>query len=94
MRDAIARILRLFLPRRFWYRRLYLFTRHWRKRATQARIDAGFECQDCGERRTRNNFIVLDVHHLSYSRLWRESPCDLMVLCRRCHDRLHRREGR
>ena len=93
MRDFWARILRPFLPRRWWYRRQYLFTKHWRQRAHQARIDANFECQDCGDRRTRSHFIVLDVHHLSYARLWRESPCDLKVLCRHCHDRLHRREG-
>ena len=92
MRDFWAWILRPFLPPRVWYRRLYLFTRHWRRQAHQARIDADFACQDCGEQRTRNHFIVLDVHHLSYDRLWREKPGDLVVLCRHCHDRLHRRE--
>ncbi len=91
MPDLVAWILRPFLPRRFWYRRLYLRTTHWRYRAAQARIDADFTCQDCGTRRTRNHWLALDVHHWTYSRLWHENSCDLIVLCRRCHERRHGR---
>lgn len=87
--DFWAWILRPFLPRRFWYRRLYLRTVHWRYRATQARIDSDFTCNDCGTRRTRNHWLTLDVHHMNYDRLWHERASDLMVLCRRCHDRWH-----
>jgi len=87
--DLVAWLLRPFLPRRFWYRRLYLRTTHWRYRASQARIAADFRCQDCGCRRTRNRFIVLDAHHMNYDNLWHEEARDLMVLCRRCHDRRH-----
>lgn len=88
--DFLVRILRPFLPRRFWYRRFYSFSQHWHRRAHQARRDAGFKCDGCGRRAPRPRYKTLDVHHKSYDRLWRERPGDLMVLCRSCHDQLHR----
>jgi len=51
----------------------------------------------------RNNFIKshplcracwsnenLTVHHIDYSKLWKEKTKDLMTLCWNCHNELHR----
>lgn len=89
MSDTRARILQFILPRRFWYRRFYLFTDHWKRTAAEARIRAGHRCDRCG---VRGGFKILDVHHREYH-LWHERPTDLQVLCRDCHKKLHRRRG-
>lgn len=91
--DFWAWLLRPFLSRRFWYRRLYLHTAHWQARALQAKIDANFTCGDCGRRRRRDHWLALDAHHMNYDRLWHERASDLMVFCRRCHDRRHGKES-
>ena len=91
MSDTRARILQFILPRRFWYRRFYLFTDHWKRTAAEARVRAGHRCDRCG---ARGSYRALDVHHVSYAHLWREYPVDLQVLCRACHTKIHKRRGR
>ena len=88
MTDTVARFLQWVMPRRVFYRKVYLRTDHWRRTAAEARVRAGQRCQRCG---TAGR---LDCHHVSYDHLWREYPVDLMVLCRFCHQRVHRRRGR
>ncbi|MBU3106715.1 HNH endonuclease [Clostridium gasigenes] len=57
-------------------------SKHWKKR-TRALCNAGFSCQECGNRRS------LQVHHLSYKNLGQEPDYDLKVLCRNCHRETH-----
>jgi hypothetical protein len=30
-----------------------------------------------------------EVHHLTYTRIFNESPYDLIAICRKCHDFIH-----
>lgn len=85
MTDILARLAQIVLPRRIWYRRVYLQTEHWKRTAAEARIRADQRCQRCSAAGR------LDVHHVVYDHLWREYPVDLLVLCRTCHQRIHRR---
>jgi hypothetical protein len=57
----------------------------WRRRRRQAIRRAGRRCEQCGERGP------LDVHHVTYDRLGREAPGDVIALCPTCHARTHRR---
>lgn len=61
----------------------YLKTAHWRDRRQQALEKAGHRCRRCGKGGR------LDVHHLTYARLFAEREEDLIVLCRACHGREH-----
>lgn len=87
MNNILVRILAPFLPRRYWYRRFYLRSRHWQSRRKQALRRAGYRCSECRRPAT-------DVHHLKYyeggrSVLWREKERHLTALCRKCHERKH-----
>lgn len=62
----------------------YLSTRHWRETRIRALRRAGFRCERCDRK-------ALQVHHLTYERLGRESPLDLEVLCKPCHALHHGR---
>jgi 5-methylcytosine-specific restriction endonuclease McrA len=70
-----------------WYRDRYLRTDHWRRARALALQRARFRCESCGAVGSGAD-NPLDVHHLRY-RLWCETPADLMVLCRNCHQRAH-----
>lgn len=63
--------------------RAYLQTPAWRERADAAKARAGWECALC------TSSEHLNVHHRTYERLGAERPEDLVVLCRRCHQRHH-----
>ena len=63
----------------------YLTSDHWKKTRKDALQRAGHKCQKCGTGGT------LDVHHLVYRR-YREKPEDLIAVCPKCHDELHRGE--
>ena len=65
----------------------YLRTEHWRERRKLALVEAHHCCQDCGRGPDENG--PLEVHHLTYARLFQERPEDLRVLCRDCHGRRH-----
>lgn len=83
--DIIIRLLEKSLPRRVWYRDFYLQSRHWKKTATRARKNAGNRCERC-----YRQGVPLDVHHVTYERLWAEKPTDLQALCRPCHKSKHK----
>ena len=57
----------------------YIRSPEWREKAVSAKARAGHRCQVC------NQQGQLDAHHRSYSRLGRETPADITVLCRACH---------
>ena len=59
----------------------------WRRRRRRAIGRAGRRCQRCGAPEP------LDVHHLTYARLGRERPGDLLAVCESCHRALHGRPG-
>ena len=65
---------------------LYLQSPAWRARAAAALRRAGYRCMICNADRW---FTRLEVHHRTYERLGRESPEDLIVLCRHCHKLFH-----
>ena len=56
----------------------------WRAKKEQVFWRRGQVCEAC-----KVGWPV-DVHHMTYKRLGRERLSDLMVLCRRDHDRAHR----
>jgi 5-methylcytosine-specific restriction endonuclease McrA len=57
----------------------------WRRRRWAVIRRAGRRCQRCGACGS------LDVHHLTYARLGRERPGDLVAVCAPCHGALHGR---
>jgi len=40
------------------------------------------ECSDCGD-------VAIDVHHITYERIFKEKFSDLTPLCRSCHSKKH-----
>lgn len=65
----------------------YLKTEHWQARRKVALEDAGYQCEDCG--RKEDATFRLEVHHLTYARIFRERKEDLRALCPRCHGKRH-----
>jgi 5-methylcytosine-specific restriction endonuclease McrA len=62
----------------------YMEQEEWQVRRVLALTRAGHQCQTCASRDT-----TLDVHHNSYKNYGNETPQDLVVLCRSCHQKLH-----
>jgi 5-methylcytosine-specific restriction endonuclease McrA len=86
MNNWIVWLLQFVLPRRFWYRRFYLRSRHWQGKSRAAKKYHGHRCGICLATRQ------LDTHHLTYKRIWHENMNDLQVLCRACHKKEHERK--
>ena len=90
MNNIIVRLLRLVLPRRYWYRRFYLRSKHWREVRMIALIQAEYRCEQCD---ASDDLVTLDVHHKRYN-LFHERLSELEVLCRACHNKEHRKGRR
>ena len=60
----------------------YYTTQHWRMKASERRAFDGNRCCMCGSHEE------LTVHHWRYD-LFAERLCDIMTLCRGCHDGIH-----
>ena len=90
MNNLIVWLLRLILPRRFWYRNFYLRSRHWRM-VRRAKLEAvKYKCEKCHNKPYFvDEFTPLDVHHLTYRRIFHETLNDLQVLCRTWHKLEH-----
>lgn len=58
----------------------YLQTDHWRRIRQAAIWAAGGRCQLCHSEQD------LEVHHNNYDCLYHETPADVFVMCRRCHE--------
>lgn len=86
-------ILGIFLPRKIWYRKYYLSSRHWRTLRKQKISSLRGMCENCGKHLTLygGSLTFLDVHHLTYERIWHERLNDLEVLCRACHQKEHKK---
>lgn len=68
--------------------RMYLQSEQWRKkRAAIIKLDNG-KCQVCGAEKS------LHVHHLTYDRIYDEAPYDLVTVCERCHEAIHKLENK
>jgi len=62
---------------------IYYKSKQWKlKRQKILNRDKGI-CQECGE-------IGNTVHHLTYKNFKKEQPKDLVCLCKKCHDKIHR----
>lgn len=68
--------------------RQYLQGPEWDKRRREALRLADYRCEKCGEARP------LQVHHLTYQRIFNESQADLQALCFPCHEWIHAGMGK
>jgi len=69
--------------------RAYIASAKWRRlRADMIKL-AENKCQACGAASPR-----LSVHHITYERLGKERPSDLLVLCSFCHEHADRKRER
>lgn len=67
-----------------FYRENYLKSDHWKfLREEKLRLNA--QCEKCGSLR------LLDVHHKDYKGLYDVKISDLQTLCRKCHDKEHKK---
>lgn len=61
----------------------YMQSPEWQKKRQKAFRFHGKRCSICGSTNS------LDVHHVTYKRLYREPMTDLTILCRGCHGNHH-----
>lgn len=66
------------------YRR-YLQSAHWRERRLVELERTGHRCEHCAATKE------LHVHHLTYEHKGNERPGELLVLCKPCHEHVHKR---
>lgn len=67
---------------RQFYREEYLKSDHW-KNLRYCKLQQVCYCEMC------DNTSTLDVHHINYKNLYDVELEDLMVLCRKCHVKVH-----
>lgn len=58
----------------------YLQSNQWRDKRLTVLARDNYSCQCCGQSNT-----ALDIHHLTYDRIYEEALYDLVSLCRNCH---------
>ena len=61
----------------------YLQSYEWSEIRRELFENRGEECELCGYGHS------LQIHHLTYARLFNEDPSDLQILCRNCHEKVH-----
>lgn len=61
----------------------YLRSDGWAEIKRELYQERGKQCQRCGEKKT------LQVHHLTYERVYHEQLEDLLILCAVCHTKEH-----
>jgi 5-methylcytosine-specific restriction endonuclease McrA len=62
----------------------YLKSNHWARTRLWRISRANWRCESCGA--TFKKLSEIEVHHLHYLTIGRESEVDLQVLCQTCHD--------
>lgn len=73
------------VERRLAYRHWLRNSFEWETIRLMALAKAENKCRICGHENPKN-----DVHHLWYRERWAKTRFwDVVVLCRRCHDRVH-----
>lgn len=70
------------------WERNYVTTPAWRRRRWQAMELAGWKCELCEGAGTG-----LQAHHLDYARVGHEDMDDLLILCAKCHELEHDKQG-
>lgn len=66
----------------------YMVSADWAKKKAEVKALHNWTCQRC-HRKSRQ----LTVHHRHYKTFMEEDPeKDLMLLCRRCHEKIHNRK--
>jgi len=63
--------------------RQYLRSPEWNARRRKALYKAGYRCEQCGKAKP------LQVHHLTYERIFNEHQADLQAVCFLCHEWIH-----
>ena len=63
----------------------YMDSPEWQETRERKLQQAGWKCERCG--RTRDDGVILQVHHWTYERLGYEDDVDLEVLCEDHHQR-------
>lgn len=69
---------------RFKEYKKYLSTKIWEWKRKEKLEEAKYKCQLCGKSNTE-----LHVHHNNYDNLCFEEMSDLIVLCKKCHEKFH-----
>jgi len=67
---------------REWYRTVYLKSPHWTDLRSR-KLSQNPNCEVCGGR-------ALDAHHVNYRRIFDVEISDLLSVCRKCHDDIHK----
>ena len=73
----------------YWYRNVYLNSRHWQWRRDIYMKRVGYYCEAMWNGRPCRS-LGTQCHHLTYKNLFAEYDADLLLLCRRCHERMHK----
>lgn len=92
MNTFIVWLLRFVYPYRtygnYWYRTYYGKSNYWKRYRRRKIAQKGAKCEKC-----KKYNITLDVHHLTYKRLFHERLSDTQVLCRSCHKKEEAKKG-
>lgn len=72
---------------KWWYRKVYLESAHWKQLRQQKFRASGKVCERCRASE------CLQIHHLRYRLIYDVGLGDLQVLCRRCHQITHGLSG-
>ena len=65
----------------------YLLSKEWAQIKLDLYIIRGRKCEVCAGERS------LQIHHLTYKRIYNEEPEDLVILCRKCHVQAHKKDN-
>lgn len=61
----------------------YINSEAWRNKANRIRRRDGYRCRICGA-----DSVPLEVHHLTYDRLYQEPDDNLLTVCHKCHEKI------
>ena len=87
----VGKLKRLFMSKKFWKMyRTYLKSEAWQRKRRKVLIRDRYTCQKCGEKDRK----LLQVHHKTYDRVFKESLSDLITLCKKCHKLEHNKRRR
>lgn len=65
----------------------YLKSKKWADFRNKIKQERGNKCEKCN----RKN-VVLQGHHLTYERVFNELPEDIQILCKKCHEKVHKKK--
>jgi len=71
------------MAKKLWYKELLYSDR--RKNMKKRRFkECDYRCNICGKKSD-----ILILHHLTYKNVWNERKKELIVVCRKCHNKCH-----